>query len=92
MAKRHPGSIERRGDSYRVRIYVGGKMHRFRLKPNTGDAITDRKLVSKFAREKHRELERQHDRVANGLPGGVRLSGLLELFAPFSWSSALIRR
>jgi integrase len=80
MANRHPGSIERRGDSYRVRIYLGRQMHRFNLKPHTGNAATDRKLVEKFAREKHRELERQHERVAAGLPGGVRFSALLELF------------
>ena len=80
MANRHPGSIERRGDAYRVRIYLGGQMHRFNFKPHTGSPATDRKLVEKFAREKHRELERQHERLAAGLPGSVRFSALLELF------------
>src|SRR5687768_12766386 len=80
MANRHPGSIERRGGSYRVSIYLAAQMHRFSLKPHTGSPATDRKRVEEFAREKHRGLERQQERVAAGLPGGVRFSALLELF------------
>lgn len=67
MAK-HPGSIEKRGDGYRVRLCVAGERHYFTL--------TDRSLeeVKQFAREKDAELRRRNGR---GLPGPMPFSELL---------------
>ena len=72
--KRYPGSIDRRGDSYRVRLSIGGERFRFTI------PTTDRRAAERFAREKARELMARHQRVALGLPEGVRVSGLLARF------------
>src|SRR5688572_12175352 len=72
--KAHPGSIEDRGDYLRVILYVASKRHAFRLDHK------DRKAAAKFAREKHRELEKQQERVQQGLPGATTFSDLLELY------------
>ena len=65
---KHPGAIEKRGDSYRVRLCVGGKRERFTLKGYTKEA------AEQFAREKHAEL---HRRQGKGLPGPMPFSELL---------------
>jgi integrase len=65
---KHPGAIEKRGDSYRVRLCVGGKRERFTLKGYTKEA------AEQFAREKHAELHRRHGK---GLPGPMPFSELL---------------
>jgi hypothetical protein len=60
MAKRRPGSIERRGGSFRVRLCVAGARHYFTL------PATDKSVAERFAREKARELERRAARAAAG--------------------------
>jgi integrase len=74
MAKRHPGNLERRGDSYRVRLCVGG------VRQYVTIPTIDRRLAERVAREKVRELERDHERRAAGLPGSIGFGELLALF------------
>lgn len=70
----YPGSIDRRAGSYRVRLCVGGVYHGFTLR--TGS----RKDAERFAREKHRELERLLERRVHGLPEVIHISELLRQF------------
>ena len=77
MAKRkknHPGSIDQRGDTYRLRMSVGGSSHSFNLKGVT------RHEAEQFAREKHQELLRQEQRAELGFTTGMLFSELLTLF------------
>jgi integrase/recombinase XerD len=76
MARRrnYPGSIERRGDSFRVRLCVGGQRYRFNL-PH----VTE-KQAQRFASEKQRELEARAGRKALGLPDVIAFSGLLSRY------------
>jgi hypothetical protein len=72
--KKVPGNLERRGDSYRIRLSVGGARHYFTV------ATTDRAAAEDFARRKYAELERDRERVAVGLPDAIRVSQLLTIF------------
>jgi site-specific recombinase XerD len=72
--KNYAGSIEKRGDSYRIRLCIGGKRHYYTVR------TTDRRAAERLAREKYHELERRQDRRAAGLPGAIRVSALLEQF------------
>src|SRR5690242_10070975 len=74
MGKRHPGTIEKRGKSFRVILYSGGRRHAFTL------PSLDRAEAVDFARRKHLELERLTGRERQGLPGRVSLSILLDRF------------
>ncbi len=67
---RHPGSIERRGDSYRIRLCVGGKRHYYTRSGTLEEA-------RQFAREKDAELRR---RVVKGLPGPMQFSELMRRY------------
>ena len=70
MAK-HPGSIDRHGASWRVRLYVGGQRYVFLRNGSTkGEA-------EQFAREKDTELRRRNGR---GLPGPMPVSELLDRY------------
>ena len=72
--KNHPGSIDKRRETYRLRMSVGGRTHCFHLRGVT------RPEAEQFAREKHRELLRQHQRAALGLTIGMQFSELLSLY------------
>src|SRR5687767_12938038 len=74
MARRRPGNLEKRGDSFRIRLSVGGERYYFTI------PTADRRAAERFAAQKLRELERQRERHAAGLPGGVPFSVLLGLF------------
>lgn len=74
MSRRRPGNLERRGDSYRVRLCIGGKRHKFTI------PTTDRRLAERFAATKARELEEELARKAAGIRTGVTMSELLALF------------
>ena len=76
MAKRkkHPGTIEARGDSLRVILYAGGERHTFTL------ATRDRREAVEFAQRKHVELQHASGRVRRGLPGRIPVSALLDKF------------
>lgn len=63
-----PGSIQKRGSSYRVRLCVRGERHLFTVK------TTDLKAVERFAIAKNKELEEQAERRATGLPDAPRIS------------------
>ena len=68
MAK-HPGSIDRHGDRWRLRLSVRGQRHTF-----TFDGDQSQEWVEQKAREKDAELRGRHGR---GLPGPTRFSVLL---------------
>ena len=76
MARRktHPGSIQPRGDGYRVRLHVAGEMHRFQI-----NSVTMAEAQA-FAIEKQEELKREAGRRSVGLPGRISFSGLLKRF------------
>ena len=64
----HPGSITKRGPSYRIRLCVGGKRHYFTLKGVT------KEQAEQFARERDTELRGRNGR---GLPEPEPFSSLL---------------
>lgn len=66
---RHPGSIDRHGARWRIRLSVDGTRHTFHL-----DGSTKRREVEQYAREKDTELRRLSGR---GLPGPMPFSELL---------------
>ena len=72
--KNHPGSIDQRGDTYRLRLCVGKQKFSY--------TFTDvpRSEVEEFARKEHEKLRHQHDLVGVGLPGSLRFSGLVSRF------------
>lgn len=72
--KNHPGSISRRGPSYRVRLCVAGERRYFTL-----NGVT-RSEAESFARNKYQELQEEAERRSAGLPTGVLFSGLLKAF------------
>lgn len=74
-SRKHPGTIERRGDSLRVILYAAGKPYRYTL--NT----TDLREAREFAKKKDAELERLRMRVRAGLPARMHFSALLTKFA-----------
>lgn len=65
----HPGSIDRHGNRWRIRLSVGGHRHTFHL-----DGGMHRDDVEQHSREKHAEL---HRRNGKGLPGPMPVSELL---------------
>lgn len=72
--KRHPGTIEARGDSLRVILYAGGDRHTFTL------STKDRREAEEFAQRKHLELQRAVGRVRRGLPGRIPVTALFDKF------------
>ena len=72
--KRYPGSIEKRGESYRIRLCVGNTRHYFTL------TTKDRKVAEAFARSKEAELREEAARQAAGLPGALTCTQLLQRF------------
>ncbi|CAN5872028.1 site-specific tyrosine recombinase XerD [soil metagenome] len=74
MTKKHPGTFENRGAYQRLILYCGGVRHTFRL-----DTF-DKKASEKFAREKLRELQKQHDRGRMGAAGVTKFSTLLDAY------------
>lgn len=71
MAK-HPGSIDRHGSGWRVRLSVDGRRHTYKL-----DGDRPREEVEQFAREKDTELRRRSGRR---LPGPMLFSDLLRRY------------
>jgi integrase len=76
MAKRkdYPGSIDRRGDSFRVQLCVGGRRDCFSVQ------TTDERVAKQRARQREAELKAEHARRQAGLPVAVRMSDLLAEF------------
>ncbi|GAC1613801.1 MAG: site-specific integrase [Gemmatimonadaceae bacterium] len=74
MRKHYPGYLQRRGNSYRVQLCVGGKRHLFTV------PTTDRLAGKQFAAQKFEELRKSAERRAVGLPGAIRCSELFDLF------------
>lgn len=74
--KSYPGSITKRGATWRVRLCVGGAYHSF-----TRDGM--KVEAQNFATAKHAELSHDHDRAAAGMPGPIRFSALIEDFKTY---------
>ncbi len=75
MARRnYPGNFEKRGNTYRWRVCVGGKRHRETFH------TTNRKEAEKYARERYRELSEQNERKRDGLRTGVTVTELFDEF------------
>lgn len=73
--KTHPGTFEDVGPNYRrIVLRLGGKTYRFKLEP---EIAHDRKASEKFARDKFRELQAQHDARKRGVDTDTRFSTLL---------------
>lgn len=72
--KRHPGTLEQRGESFRVILYVGGERHAFTLKG------ASRKEAEAFATRKDEELQELAKRAALGLPEPMRVSAFLDKY------------
>lgn len=73
-AKSYPGTIEQRGSSFRVILYVDGTRHTFTLKD------VSRKEAEQYAKDQHEKLSDQAKRRKLGLPVGVLFSELLEKY------------
>jgi integrase/recombinase XerC len=69
--KRVPGNLERRGDSYRVRLCIDGKRYEFTV------PTTDRRAAESVALKRARELQGQAERRISGITAGMRVSALL---------------
>lgn len=67
---RYPGTVEQRGNGFRVSLRVAGERHRFTL------ANVSRKEAEAFARRKADELEELAKRRALGLPDLVPFAGI----------------
>jgi integrase len=72
--QRYPGSIERRGDSFRVILYADGVRHGFTVRTK------HRATAEEAARLRHAELQRLSTRQRHGLPSEIRMSSLLDKF------------
>lgn len=74
--KPYPGSITKRGDTWRLRLCVAGEYHSFTVRGTKLQA-------QNFATEKYAELSGDADRVKVGLPGRVTMSQLIDEFEKF---------
>jgi integrase len=74
--KSYPGSLARRGDSWRIRLCVGGKYHSFTVE---GDKVA----AQNFAKTKHAELSGDLQRTKQGLPGPITFSALCDEFTKY---------
>ena len=72
--KAYPGTIEKRGDAFRVRIRLGGDRYTYTVH---ADRLAD---VEEFARVKHAELTAQQKRQQLGLPGSMAVTALLDKY------------
>lgn len=88
-AKSTPGTIDQRGDVYRLHLAVGGRRHTFTFPPGTALDV-----VRRFAREKEAELKvavakRGAGQQRRGTPGVVprRVSDLCDTYEhdPAAW-------
>jgi integrase len=71
--KSYPGSISKRGGTWRVRLCVGGKY--------SSHTVTGTKVdAQNFATAKHAELSKDGARACDGLPVGVTFSALIKDF------------
>lgn len=73
-SKNHPGSIDERSGSYRLRLCVAGERHTYTFKDAT------RAEVEEFAEKKEEKLRERAKRKALGLPVGVTVSELLDRY------------
>jgi integrase/recombinase XerD len=75
--KSYPGSITRRGASWRVRLCAGGTYYSYTVRGTRTDA-------QNFATTKHAELAKDHTRAEAGMPGPIRFSALADDFETYA--------
>lgn len=74
--KPYPGSITKRGDTFRVRLCTGGVYHSFTVSGTRVEA-------QNFATAKDKELQGDRGRAKAGLPGPVHFSALVAEFTAY---------
>jgi integrase len=74
--KRYPGSLTKRGDTWRLRLCVGGQYHSFTVAGTKVEA-------ENVATAKYKELAGDLGRAKAGLPGHLRFSALLDEFTTY---------
>lgn len=74
--KPYPGSIVRRGNTWRIRLCIGGVYHSFTKEGTKVEA-------QNLATEKHAELSKDRVRARAGLPGPIRFSQLVTEFTTY---------
>lgn len=72
--KTYPGALDKRGNSYRWRVCVGGKRHTFLFR------TANQKEAERVARSEFAILSKHADRERQGLPGRVTVSALFDQF------------
>jgi integrase len=72
--RKHPGTLQERGGSFRLHLCVGGARHLFTI------PTTDRATAEAFAREKYDELARLHARRRLGLSADITCAVLFDRF------------
>lgn len=75
--KKYPGSLTRRGTTWRVRLCVGGAYRSFTVRGTEQEA-------KNFATTQHATLAKDYGRTAAGLPGPVRFSALVAEFTAYA--------
>lgn len=74
MPRRHPGSIEKRGKTFRIRFMQDGRVYRFTVH------TADRRVAERLALQKYQELPKLVARRAAGIDDSIRFSALLAQF------------
>jgi len=72
--KKRIGNLERRGNSFRVRLSVAGRRHYFTVRTDDPEA------ARRAAQARHEELTKAAERQSLGLPGEMPFSALLAEF------------
>ena len=69
--KTHPGTLQKRGSSYRVILYVEGERYQYTV------PTIDRSEAEAFARKQYEELQKEAARKQEGFPDPDHFSGLM---------------
>jgi integrase len=72
--RRIPGSIDRHGDRFRIRLCIAGERHNFTI------PTTDRRAAEAFAKQRVLQLTADAERRAAGMVTGKRVSELIATF------------
>lgn len=81
MANRYPGMFEKRGSGYRYAVNVAGKLHRLgpRDYPELRGEMSENERIE-FATRHFKRLQKDAERHADGLPGPMPFSKLLDAY------------
>ncbi|HET9982619.1 MAG TPA: tyrosine-type recombinase/integrase [Longimicrobiales bacterium] len=76
----HPGLIRKRGMGWQVVLRVGGKRHQYGPRTEKLLASCTKNEAEEFAWRKLKELKKEAERAAAGLPGPMPISALLDKY------------